>query len=302
VLAKLLITVGVLVGILLAAAGLRAVAGLVFRGESGDRPRFWIAQVLSLGALAGALIAVTWIWAGDAAQFGSVAGWLAAGLTIALQRVVTAFAGYVTILRARIFTVGDRITIASVRGDVIALGFMQTTVMEMGQAPAEQGDAPSVWVKGRQYTGRLVRVTNDKVFDSPVYNYTRDFPFVWEEITIPIRYEDDRGAVEQILLDVASRHTGDIVDEARPSLKNMREKYFLNEAPTIEPRVYLRMTDNWLELSLRFLARDRGVRELHDRMTREILSAMQRANIGVASSTHAIVEVPPLRVELARPG
>ena len=293
---QILLTVGLLVGVVLAAAVLRAVAGLALRGESGDRPRFWISQVLSIAALVGAFWGVAWIWADDAGQLTSVVGWLAAGLTIALQRVVTAFAGYVTILRARIFTVGDRITIGSVRGDVVALGFMQTTVMEMGQAPAEQGDAPSIWVKGRQYTGRLVRVTNDKVFDSPIYNFTRDFPFVWEEITIPIRYQDDHAVVERILLDVASRHTQEIVEAARPSLHGMREKYFLNEAPTIEPRVYLRMTDNWLELSLRFLSRDRGVRELHDTMTREILSAMQASNIGVASSTYAIVEVPPLRV------
>jgi len=296
VLSQILLTVGLLVGVVLAAAALRALAGLAFRGESGDRPRFWIAQVVSIAALAAAFWGVAAIWARDSAQLTSAVGWLAAGLTIALQRVVTAFAGYVTILRARIFTVGDRITIGSVRGDVVALGFMQTTVMEMGQAPPEQGDAPSIWVKGRQYTGRLVRVTNDKVFDSPVYNYTRDFPFVWEEFTLPIRYQDDYGAVERILLDVATKHTRGIVDEARPALQGMREKYFLNEAPTIEPRVYVRMTDNWLELSLRFLSRDRGVRELHDTMTREILSAMQAANIGVASGTYAIVEVPPLRV------
>jgi small-conductance mechanosensitive channel len=297
VLDKILLTVGLLVGLVVVASVLRALAGAMLRGDSGDRPRFWIAQSVRIAQLVAAIVIIVRIWASDSTQLASVGGWIAAGLTIALQRVVTAFAGYVIIMRSRIFTVGDRITIGAVRGDVVALGFMQTTVMEMGQTAGEQHDNPSMWIKGRQYTGRLVRVTNDKVFDSPVYNYTRDFPYLWEEIRIPVRYQDDYQTVERILLDAATKHTREIVDEARPKLKDMRENYFLSEAPAIDPRVYMRMTDNWLELSLRYLSRDRGARGLHDEMTRDILSAMQGAGIGVASGTYAVVELPTVKVQ-----
>ena len=69
-----------------------------------------------------------------------------------------------------------------VRGDVIALGFIQTTIMEMGQPPPVQSADPAMWVRSRQYTGRVVTVTNAKIFDEPVYNYTRDFPYIWEEM------------------------------------------------------------------------------------------------------------------------
>jgi hypothetical protein len=79
-----------------------------------------------------------------------------------------------------------------VRGDVIDLSFMQTRIMEMGQSSKEQGDAPSMWIRSRQFTGRIVTVTNDKVFDEPVYNYTRDFPYIWDETNLPVRYDDDR--------------------------------------------------------------------------------------------------------------
>src|SRR5205807_6397666 len=110
------------------------------------------------------------------------AGLPTARLAFALQKVLTSFAGYVLILRGRTFTVGDRIPMGGVRGDVIALGFMQTTIMEMGQPPSVQSADPAMWVKSRQFTGRLVTVTNSKIFDEPVYNYTRDFPFIWEEM------------------------------------------------------------------------------------------------------------------------
>jgi small-conductance mechanosensitive channel len=83
-----------------------------------------------------------------------------------------------------------------VRGDVIALSFMQTTILEMGQPPPVQSDSPAMWVRSRQYTGRIVTVSNSKVFDEPVYNYTREFPFIWDEIVLPIRYQDDRARIE----------------------------------------------------------------------------------------------------------
>jgi small-conductance mechanosensitive channel len=262
------------------------------------RTRFWIAQARHLMVLAAVLaaIVIVWIWLAGAHSLATSGAFIAAGLTVALQRVVTAFAGYLIILRGNVFSVGDRITIGGVRGDVVALGFMQTTVMEMGQSPGEQRDDPSMWIHGRQYSGRIVRVTNDRIFDTPIYNYTRDFPYMWDELMVPVRFADDYRVVERILMDVAQAHTAGIVAEARRSLEPLQSKYFLSDTPDIEPRVFMRITDNWTELAVRFIGRDRGIRGLRDAMSRDILDRMNAAHIGVASGTYAIVEVPPLTV------
>jgi small-conductance mechanosensitive channel len=294
---KTLITLAFVAGVLIIAALLRGLARLVLVGESGDRPRFWIAQVIRILTLATVVLIVVRLWLSSAQEFTAVMGWIAAGLAIALQRVVTAFSGYVIILRGNVFTVGDRITIGGVRGDVIALGFMQTTVMEMGQSPSEQSDTPSMWIHGRQYSGRIVRVTNDKVFDTPVYNYTRDFRYMWEEMRIPIRYGDDYQKVEQLLLDVARRHTRELADEMREALGRLRGKYFLGEVPEVDPRVYVRLTDNWTELAVRFVVRPTNARVVKDAMSREILAGLAEAKIGIASGTYAIVEFPTVKVE-----
>ncbi len=58
---------------------------------------------------------------------------------------------------------------------MIALGFIQTTIMEMGQPPPVQSAATTTWVTGRQFTGRIVSVSNSVIFADPVYNYSRDF-------------------------------------------------------------------------------------------------------------------------------
>ena len=298
VLPRIAITVAVIVGLLVVGAVLRAAVNSRRVGGAHSHARFWATQVLRLVTLAAIIVAVVVIWRDALSELGSVAGWMAAGLTVALQRVVTAFAGYLIILRGNIFRVGDRITIGGVRGDVVALAFMQTTVMEMGQHPGEQGDAPSMWVNGRQLTGRIVRVTNDKVFDTPVYNYTREFPYIWDELTLPVRYQDDRARAEQILLDAARRTASDIVDDARPALDALREHFHMHERPSLEPRVFYNLTDNWLELSVRYLTTDHDARSRKDALSRDVLAALDAAHIGIASGTYALVEVPPLKVSL----
>src|SRR3954464_13315054 len=107
-------------------------------------------------------------------------------------------------------------------------------------------------VRARQFTGRIVTVTNDKVFDEPIYNFTREFPFIWEELTLPIAYRDDRGAVERILLDAARAATEDVRRLGGGDLRRLEHDYGVT-ADDLEPRVYFRLTDNWLEMTARFL-------------------------------------------------
>jgi small-conductance mechanosensitive channel len=181
----------------------------------------------------------------------------------------------------------------------VGLGFMQTTVLEMGQSPPEQAAKPAIWVRGRQYTGRVVRVTNDKIFDSPVYNYTREFPYVWDEIVIPIHHNADRGRAEEILLSAARARTRDVIEEARPRINQLRRHYFVKGDIELEPRVYMTITDNWLELALRFVSREPGVRVLKDALYRDVLEQFSGAGISIASSSSEISIVTPLEVRTA---
>jgi small-conductance mechanosensitive channel len=296
---KLLMTLGLLACVWLTGIVLRAVARLVLRGRNDTHAHFWSRQGVSLATTALGVLVVVSVWFDQPGRLGTAAGLFTAGLAVALQRVVTAVAGYFVILRGRSFNVGDRIVLGGVRGDVVALGFIHTTIMEMGQPPPVQSDDPAMWVEARQYTGRIVTVTNDKVFDQPVYNYTRAFPFIWEEIKLPIRYDADRAAAERILLEAARRHTMPIRELGEPALDRLKRRFSLHPAD-LEPRVYLRLTDNWLELSVRFIAHEHGIRMLKDAMSRDILDAMQREGLEVASATFDVVGLPPLRISRDR--
>jgi len=309
---KLLATIVLVAALLLLRWVVTALAHAVFRGHDrrsadpevehrDERRRFWARQAVRILVAVVFVLGVASIWFDDPGRLATVAGLLTAGVAIALQRVITSVAGYLIILRGRTFTVGDRITMGGVRGDVVALDFMQTTVMEMGEPPSMQTDGTPSWVHARQYTGRIVRITNDRIFDAPVYNYTREFPYVWEEMHFPIKYDDDRDRVERLLVEIARKHTAPIIARATPALRALERRYPIAAGEELEPRIYLRMTDNWLEFSLRFLAEARTVRGVKDAMTRDILAAFEGAKIGMASGTYEIVGVPPLRVEVTSP-
>ena len=293
---KLLLTVLFILGILLVGIALRALIGVILNGERFERVRFWTKQGISVLTALSMIIIVASIWFSDPTRLATAAGLVTAGLAFALQKVISSIAGYIVILRGRNFTVGDRISMGGVRGDVIGLGFIQTTIMEMGQPPTVQSADPAMWVKSRQFTGRIVTVANNKIFDEPVFNYTRDFPFIWEEISIPITYETDRQKTEEIMLAATKTYVLDITQLSQESVKRLENDYFVN-VKDFEPKVFYRITDNWLELTVRFIVGEHQIRDVKNNISRYMLKYFDENGIGIASSTYDIVGFPPLRVE-----
>ena len=292
---KLLLTIAFLVIVFLLRWVVARLVRLGLRGRHDVQVQFWSRQAINLGTAIVTILGILSIWFDDPTRLATAAGLVTAGLAFALQKVVTAIAGYFVILRGKNFSVGDRITMGGVRGDVIGLGFIQTTIMEMGQPPAVQGADPAIWVRSRQYTGRVVTVSNDKIFDEPVYNYTRDFPYLWEEMQIPIGYTADRQRAEQIMLDTVVRHTEPVESLGREALDQMQRRYFIRAVTDLSPRVYYRLTDNWLELSVRFITTEYGVRDVKDAISRDLLTELDAAGIGITSATYEIVGLPPLQ-------
>jgi small-conductance mechanosensitive channel len=295
---KILLTIGLVLVLWLVRSAAMALLGKVdASGDRASRVAFWSRQGVSLLVAVLALIGVVSIWFDNPANLTTAVGLVTAGLAFALQKVVTALAGYFVILRGSTFTVGDRIVMGGVRGDVVALGFFQTTIMEMGQPPPVQSADPAVWVQSRQFTGRIVTVSNARIFDEAVFNYTREFPFIWEEMHLPIAYRDDPHQAEQILLAAAKKHAVD-PDRLDPKMIARVERDYRVRREDFAPAAYWRLTDNWLEITVRFIAHDHGVRRMKDEMSREVLAGLDAAGIGIASATYEITGLPTVQAKL----
>ena len=225
------------------------------------------------------LIVLAGIWRAFAGRIGLVLGFATAGLAFAMQEAVGALAGFVNILSGRIFRVGDRVQMGGVRGDVIDITPMRTKIMEMG------GPGGDSWVSGRQYTGRIVAVSNKATFTEPVFNYSTIFEFIWEELSFPIPYAADHNRAVEIM----ERHVREVsaAQGAERAIVEMTDRYPIARAD-VEPRVYRRATDNWLELTARFVIPVRAARRIKDDLTRHILDDFQAAGIEVASQTAVV--------------
>jgi hypothetical protein len=65
--------------------------------------------------------------------------------------------------------------------------------------------------------------------------------------------------------------------------------------------MFWRLTDNWVEMTIRFLVPDSGIRTIKSAMSRDILEEFDRAGIAIASGTYEVVGMPPIKVQMLSP-
>ena len=201
-----------------------------------------------------------------------------AGVAFALQEVIASFAGWFAITFGTLFSVGDRVMLGGIRGDVIDVGMLRTTLMEIGD-----------WVKGDLYNGRIVRISNSVVFKEPVYNYSLDFPFLWDEIVIPIKYGSDLKAARSLIKTSADELLDDFEAKALEEWRSMVKKYAIENA-RVDNMVTLTADENWASFTLRYVTDFKMRRATKDKLFMSILEKID-ASEGTVSIAGAAIEV-----------
>ena len=257
----------------------------LIRRQIKDTTQMHTLRMLVRNALffAGGVI-VLLIWLGPGNNLTLAMGILGAGIAFASQEVIGSFAGYLNIISGRIYRIGDRVRIGNVVGDVMDISILRTTLMEIGE-----------WVEADQYTGRIVTVANRVVFSDPLYNYTQHWGYLWDEITVPVTYSSDWRQAAEIMLEHGRIYTEELHDQAEARLTQMYDRFPLQHTQ-VEPTIYLAMTDNWVELTLRYIVDARERRKVKGQLHLELLQHFEtEENITIASMTVEIVGFPPLR-------
>ena len=234
-----------------------------------------------------AAVVVLIVWLGAGSNFTMAMGILGAGIAFASQEVIGSFAGYLNIVTSSIYRIGDRVRIGSVAGDVMDISILRTTVMEIGE-----------WVRADQYTGRIVTIANRAVFSDPVFNYTQHWGYIWDEITLPFTYNSDWRRAAETMLEHSREYTAELQEDADAKLRKMMGRYPLHETQ-VAPTIYLEMTDNWIEITMRYIVPAGNRRGVKAQLHRELLQHFESdPGIQIASATFEIVGLPPVRGEL----
>lgn len=188
-------------------------------------------------------------------------------LGLALQTTFTSFIGWIYILVRTPYRVGDRIRIGDATGDVIDVGYLDTTLWEFG-GDLLSTDHPS---------GRVIKFPNAKVLSSAVYNYSWPlFPYVWSEIKFHVAYESDLEFVAQTMQEVAQEEIGEAMLERVRTFKNLLAETPVDELQVRErPNVIFRMSENtWLEAIVRYLVPPREAGRIKTKLIKKMLARL----------------------------
>jgi len=226
--------------------------------------KYTLKRVFRLGtALLMGLLAVTIIfqnWYTAVVSFGLIS----LILGFALQKPITSFIGWVYILVREPYRIGDRIKIGDATGDVIDLGYFDTTLWEFGGEYLST-DHPS---------GRVIKFPNSNVLDTPVYNYSWPlFPYLWNEIKFNVAYNSDLEFIAQTMQQVAERAVGEAMMEQVGVFRELLEKTPVDQLQVQErPVVMFRVAENtWLEAIVRYLVHPKEAGRLKTRLIKELL-------------------------------
>jgi len=225
------------------------------------------------------IIAVIFVWLQRLNSLSIFLGFASAGLALALQEVILSIAGWFLIIARHPFEIGDRIEMAGVKGDVIDIRVLQTSVLEICN-----------WVDADQSTGRIVNIPNSFVFKNPNFNYNRGFEFIWNEIPIILTFESDWHRGKEIMLAHGQRIAEGLEDTVKRKIDRMTSQYMIYYEK-FTPIVYTDIKDNGVRLTLRYLTEAKRRRSTTDELCQAILNDFEKEpTVNLAYPTFRMVQ------------
>jgi small-conductance mechanosensitive channel len=257
---NLLISAFVLVAILIAR---RVVLAFVTARVESQTVRYrWSKSTAYAGFVVGLLILVQ-VWFTAIQSLGTFLGLVSAGLAIALKDVVADLAGWIFILWRRPFELGDRVEVASLKGDVVDQTIFQFTIMEVGN-----------WIEADQSTGRLIHIPNAFIFTQPLANYIAGFPYLWNELKVLLTFESDWRKAKGILEKLAEDLAVDLRHDS-PAPRRKDDDRFLIRYRKLTPIVYTTVEPTGIKLTLRYICGPRERRGTAAKLWEQILTAFE---------------------------
>jgi small-conductance mechanosensitive channel len=116
-------------------------------------------------------------------------------------------------------------------------------------------------------------------------NYTLHLSRIWDEVNLPITYDSNMEAAIRILNEVGTEYTRQFLKEAEREVETMRRQFLLPNLE-LEPEVYLKVTDNWLQLTMRYIVDPKQRRSASTFIYKEVFKRIsQSKDIRIASET-----------------
>lgn len=259
--ASLILLLAVLLGRSLALRWLRR------QHMPGDSLLRWRAQVRNAVVLV-LLLGLTVVWAEVLRAVAISVVAIAAALVIGMKELLMCLTGSLLRASGQQFRIGDRIEVSGHRGDVIDIGPLTTSLLEIGPGAAIH-----------QRSGRVVVLPNSVFLNGPVINETVTHEYVVHVLRVPLSLSDDWRSARERLLSIGNEMAAPYVGDASDTMTRLAVARGLTQ-PTVRPSVVVELTKpGEIDLLLRFPApaHDRG------RIEQEILGRFLERDASASS-------------------
>lgn len=214
------------------------------------------------------VVLVAGVWLEELKTVSLLLTGLVAAFLLTNKEIVMGLAGRVSLGVTGQYTIGDRIMINNVAGDVINVGLLYTVVFELRGQDGE-----------RQSNGRVVWIPHMWLLQYPISNFTHMHDYIWEELELTFPLETSREQVSEVITDEASRLLEEEIHHAQSAVNALGEAYAVR-LPPLSPVVYMsigRHTNGmqYLIMMLRYSVRARMVRPVKNRLLMGLLTRLE---------------------------
>ena len=191
-------------------------------------------------------------------------------LGFALQNPISSFIGWIYIIIRNPYRIGDRIQINDFKGDVIEIGYLDTTLWEFG-GDYLSNDLPS---------GRLIRFPNSLVLQAAVFNYSwENFEYIWNQIPFYVAFTSDLDFVATTIRRITTAELG---PQMTDNIKNLKEMVRNSPVDDLEIKEYPYITYNinantWVEVSVTYLVPPKKASRFRTLIINKTLAELNKA-------------------------
>jgi small-conductance mechanosensitive channel len=271
--------VAAIIGILIIHGAFRLLERTLPRKFGQVDARYKVRKVVTFTGYLVSLLFLAVLFEDRLGRLSFALGVAGAGVAVALQDLLASIAGAFSIGFSKLYVVGDRVQIGETRGDVIDIGLLRTTLMEVGS-----------WVGRDLYSGRIVRIPNNAVLKGSVFNYSQGFRFIWDQIKVVFTITSDATLARATLLRVANDVIGEYLVEAQNSWNAVSDDY-RSENPSIEPVVALVVNAASLEFTVNYVVDYTKRSEMQDRLFTKIVDEVINSNGRLAWNSSGVTVI-----------
>lgn len=209
---------------------------------------------------------------------------VAVAIVIATKEWISNLLGGIFRFRSRPFSVGDRIEVAGLRGNVINQSLLTTTLLEVGPES-----------RYNLYTGKAITIPNVKFLSEAIITEHITGGYVFHCFKVPIKLDSDWESSIQTLREAAWAVAGQYVDDAKKRIQKLGAKEGF-ETPGAEPRVSISLSnsivtkENFSEALVRVPVPTGQKSSIEDEILEVYLSKVLQSNSKEETKTNGVEE------------